>query len=122
MRLNEFLDALGDLHDAHLAELVWLPSQRTIALHFTDLLSAFAGLEDHDGPQFGVITLSDVSRCFLQTGRNEDVPRVFAYTCQLDEVNSRLVSTISLWPTGKIEIEHGQAEFPEDLLPTLKTK
>lgn len=115
MKLTRFLDALGDLHDARLERLEWLPEKGAIALRFTDLMSAFVGLERYAGPQPGVIVLSGISRCLIEIPTSLEMPRVYSFECRAGDQESTLVARISLWPSGIVEIVHTAADFPEEM-------
>jgi hypothetical protein len=122
LTLSEFLAALGELHDATLESMEWLPEKQTVVLHFDDLLSNFEGGEDYKGPQPGTILLSGVSQCLIEVPVSKDTKaRVFSFECRPSEQESILVSRIGLWPFGIVEFTHTAAEFPEALIALISS-
>ena len=55
---------MGGLHDATVAEVLWLSSERRLELQIRDLYANFAGLPEYRGPMKGRFIFSEVSKLF----------------------------------------------------------
>ena len=97
----------------------WHPEKKSVTFHFDDLLSNFAGLEGYRGPRPGIIVLTGVSRCLLRFPMSEKKAHVFSFECDPSEGESTLMTRLSFWPSGIVEVAHAAAEFPEDIVSVI---
>lgn len=109
--LKEFLESMGGLHDAVVAELVWRPEGKLLRLEIQDICSNFEGLPEYPGATPAVIELRNVAQVHFDIDTAEQRLNIHDFNVEIDNAGSYR-SLISFWPAGRITVHHSDAHFP----------
>jgi hypothetical protein len=108
---KHFLQGLGDLHDARIADLVLDVAQQTLDIEIVDLFSNFKGLPDYRGPTRGRIAFRGVSRLNTVRPPRHDPLIIYEFSV-LDEDTENRTASLKLSPAGLIEFDYVDVQFP----------
>jgi len=99
----QFIESLGELHDARLIRMQWLPQDERFEIEVADMYSNFLGLPEYPGAARGMFTFSGVSA--LDVSVVLKVERLTIYGWEFDAAGT---SNILFSPGGRIVVACNQ--------------
>lgn len=112
--IEEFLNALGGLHDAGVLSINWQIGAKTLEFTFDDLYANFRGLSEYPGRRKGAISLKGVGEVVIEIESTEGM-KVFEF---LPVEGRPGWVTAKFSPGGHITAQFTAAEHPmNELLP-----
>ena len=110
-RFKTFLEAIGELHDAHVTRLAFDLEERRVTIDIDDFYRNFAGLPEYKGDRFGAIIFRGVEDCKITVQIQERNLRIDGITVSAG-IGSQKVAILKFWPSGSMSFNYESVSFP----------
>jgi hypothetical protein len=100
---RDFFEKLGNLHDARIERLKWLPKQQLLYISIDDLNSNFFGSTEYVGAQSGEILLSAVKKFYMDIEQTEEHLNIYDFAVKQSK-DIFLEVEIKCSPGGSLKI------------------
>lgn len=111
-KFNEFLLALGGLHDAKVVSIAWHPQAKTIEFVLEDFYSNFRGMHEYPGLKTGRILLQEVTELSMDLSFDDRI-KIFEFLPSTGDDGN---VTVSFSPSGKIVAKFANVSYPKNEL------
>lgn len=101
---HDFFNDLGNLHDARIESIFWLPEERRLSISIDDMNSNFEGLPEYKGCQRGTVVIEGVIELDIGIDPVDDHINIHEFTVEVVP-DSLFFAEIKCWPGGKIAIK-----------------
>lgn len=110
-RFKTFLEALGELHDAHVTRLAFDLEARNVTIDIDDFYRNFAGLPEYKADRFGVIIFRGVDDFKITLQIQKGNLRIDGISVS-DGVERQRTVILKFWPSGSMTFNCGSVSFP----------
>lgn len=100
---EKYFAGLGDLHDARVERIDWLPEKQRLLLFLDDLNSNFLDLPEYKGLAPAILMLDGVESVNFKFAKCEKHLNIHEFKAVI--LSSRLDIIIKFWPSGQCDLQ-----------------
>jgi len=117
---KDYFDNLGNLHDARIEYVGWLPREKKLSIAIDDMNSNFLDLPEYEGLEPAMLVFLNVEHVVFDIEKTDEHLNVYEFNVETKP--SHIEVNLKYWPSGKLIVNCKSIELQnnKDFIRSLK--